>query len=33
MGETRQSGLIDAAELAIEVSCLDVQVRERRDGA
>ena len=33
MGEARQSSLIDAAEFAVEISGLHVQVRERRDGA
>ena len=33
VGEGRQASLIDAAEFAIEISGLDVQVRERCDGA
>jgi hypothetical protein len=33
VGESRQPSLIDAAEFTIEVSGVDVQVRERCDGA
>ena len=33
VGEARQSSLVDAAEFAVEIGGLDVQVRERRDGA
>jgi hypothetical protein len=33
VGEGRQPSLVDAAEFAIQISGLDVQVRERCDGA
>jgi hypothetical protein len=33
VGEARQARVVDAAELAVEIGGLDVQVRERRDGA
>jgi hypothetical protein len=33
MGEARQAGLVDTAELAVEISGLYVQVPERRDDA
>ena len=33
VGEARQSGFVDAAEFAVEIGGLHVQVRERRDGA
>jgi hypothetical protein len=32
-GEARRPGVVDAAEFAIEISVLDIQVRERCDGA
>jgi hypothetical protein len=32
-GESQQPSLIDAAEFAIDVSGLDVEIRERYDGA
>ena len=31
--EARQSGVVDAAEFAVDIGGLHVQVRERRDGA
>ena len=31
--EARQSGVVDAAEFAVEIGGLHLQVRERRDGA
>jgi hypothetical protein len=33
VGEARQSGVVDAAELAVEIGGLHVHVGERRDGA
>ena len=33
MGEARQSGVIDAAEFAVEIGGLRLHIRERRDGA
>jgi hypothetical protein len=33
VGESWQSSLIDAAEFAVEIRGVDVQVRERRNGA
>ena len=31
--EARQSGVVDAAEFAVEIGGLDVQARQRREGA
>ena len=33
VGEARQAGLVDAAEFAVDIGGLHVQIRERRDGA